>query len=151
MKLKAIFLAGAALLAATAAKADTWVMNANGYALGKDGKAVPFRTMRIGKDGKIAWVTQAVPRIAWGPDDVMVDAGGKTVIPGLIDAHGHVMGLGFQALALDLTGTKSLDEALQRLKTYAAANPDKPWIIGRGWNQEIWKLGSFPTASDLDA
>lgn len=152
MKLKAIFLAGAALLAAaTAAKADTWVMNANGYALGKDGKAVPFRTMRIGKDGKIAWITQAVPRIAWGPDDVMVDAGGKTVIPGLIDAHGHVMGLGFQALALDLTGTKSLDEALQRLKAYAAANPDKPWIIGRGWNQEIWKLGRFPTAAELDA
>ncbi|HEX8535220.1 MAG TPA: amidohydrolase, partial [Allosphingosinicella sp.] len=72
-------------------------------------------------------------------------------IPGLIDAHGHVMGLGFQALQLDLSETKSLQEAQAKIAAYAAANPTPRWIIGRGWNQEKWNLGRFPTAADLDA
>jgi predicted amidohydrolase YtcJ len=73
------------------------------------------------------------------------------MLPGLIDAHGHVMGLGFQALTLDLSDTKSLDEAKAKITAYVAANPNRKWVIGRGWNQEVWKLGRFPTAADLDA
>ena len=61
------------------------------------------------------------------------------------------MGLGFSALQLDLTGTTSLADLQQRLKAYAAANPDARWIIGRGWNQELWADKRFPTAADLDA
>ena len=61
------------------------------------------------------------------------------------------MGLGFAALTLDLTGTTSLADLQQRLKAYAAANPDYPWITGRGWNQELWSDKRFPTASDLDS
>ncbi|WP_164093822.1 amidohydrolase family protein, partial [Stenotrophomonas maltophilia] len=52
-------------------------------------------------------------------------------------------------LLLDLSATTSLDEALAKIKAYADANPTK-WIIGRGWNQETWKLGRFPTAAELD-
>jgi predicted amidohydrolase YtcJ len=81
----------------------------------------------------------------------VVDGGGRNLLPGLIDAHGHVMGLGLALSQLDLTGTKSLAELQQRLKTYAAANPDLPWIRGRGWNQELWADKRFPTAADLDA
>ena len=54
-------------------------------------------------------------------------------------------------LVLDLSATTSLDEALSRIAAYAAAYPDRPWIIGRGWNQEMWGLGRFPTAAELDA
>ena len=54
-------------------------------------------------------------------------------------------------LQLDLTGTDSLAELQQRLRAYAAANPGDGWIIGRGWNQELWPDKSFPTAADLDA
>ena len=60
------------------------------------------------------------------------------------------MGLGFQLITLDLSDTKSLAEAQAKIAAYAAANPARKWIIGRGWNQEIWGLGRFPTAADLD-
>ncbi|MEY4056009.1 MAG: hypothetical protein RL519_1344, partial [Pseudomonadota bacterium] len=59
--------------------------------------------------------------------------------------------LGFSALTLDLTDAKSLSEALQKIAAYAKANPDRPWILGRGWNQELWPEKRFPTAAELDA
>ena len=71
------------------------------------------------------------------PAHAAIDGAGG-LLPGLIDAHGHVMGLGFGALQLDLTGTTSLADLQQRLKAYAAANPATGWILGRGWNQELW-------------
>src|SRR5690606_38852890 len=76
---------------------------------------------------------------------------GRTVIPGLIDSHLHMMGLGLGLLVLDLSDTRSLQEAQAKISAYAAANPDRPWIVGRGWNQELWGLGRFPTAAELDA
>ena len=81
----------------------------------------------------------------------LLNGRGRTLIPGLIDAHGHVMGLGMGALQLDLSDTGSLAEAQRRIAAYAAANPTPRWILGRGWNQERWRLGRFPTAADLDA
>jgi predicted amidohydrolase YtcJ len=82
--------------------------------------------------------------------DWKLDMGGKTLVPGMIDGHGHVMGLGAQLLRVDLSETNSLDEALAKIRAYAAANPTK-WILGGGWNQERWKLGRFPTAAELDS
>ena len=61
------------------------------------------------------------------------------------------MELGYSALQLDLSDTNSIQEALERIRAYAAANPTPRWVIGRGWNQERWHLGRFPTAADLDA
>ena len=61
------------------------------------------------------------------------------------------MALGFSALQLDLAGTQSLAELQQRLEVYAEANPNARWILGRGWNQELWPDKRFPTAADLDA
>jgi predicted amidohydrolase YtcJ len=80
-----------------------------------------------------------------------IDGGGRTLLPGMIDAHGHVLDLGFSALRLDVTGTRSLREMQQRLHNYAATHPDAAWILGAGWNQELWPDKSFPTAADLDA
>src|SRR5205085_5817497 len=79
------------------------------------------------------------------------DGKGKTLLPGLIDAHGHVMELGLGALQLDLSDTNGLQEAQAKIAAYAAANPTPRWIVGRGWNQERWGLGRFPTAAELDA
>jgi predicted amidohydrolase YtcJ len=79
-----------------------------------------------------------------------VDLQGRTVLPGLIDAHGHVFGLGAMLSQLDLSTSTSLDGALKAIGDYARANPQQAWVRGRGWNQEIWKLGRFPTAKELD-
>jgi hypothetical protein len=75
---------------------------------------------------------------------------GKTLLPGLIDAHGHVLGLGQQRTQADLRGSASLREALDRVRAFAAANTQDRWVIGRGWNQVLWNGNRFPTATDLD-
>ena len=83
-------------------------------------------------------------------DARVIDAHGKTLLPGLIDAHGHVIDLGFEGVEIDLTGTTSLTQSLQRIADYARANPHRTWLQGGGWNQVTWKLTRFPTARDLD-
>jgi predicted amidohydrolase YtcJ len=132
------------------AGAQVLVDNINGITLDKDGDVVRFTGMVITADGR---VSQLLNRRDDRPENPQykVDGKGQFVIPGLIDAHGHVMNIGFQALSLDLSATRSLAEAQQAIIDYAAANPQLPWIIGRGWNQEKWGLGRFPNAQDIDA
>jgi len=79
-----------------------------------------------------------------------LDGHGLTLLPGLIDAHGHVLGLGLSQLRTDLVGTHALAEALQRTAEFALAHKDLPWVLGRGWNQVLWTEKAFPTAADLD-
>ena len=142
-------LALAALLTSTSALADTLVTNVNGIQVDASGKLDRFTGILIGNDGKVKRVLHG--EMLKLRDTDVVDAKGRTVMPGLIDAHGHVMGLGFTALQLDLTGTTSIADLQARLKAYAEANPDARWIIGRGWNQELWAEKRFPTSADLDA
>ncbi len=140
----------AALFCAHAAAADTLVENVNGYTLGANKEIVRFTGLLVGNDGRVKQLLQRRERPATRPD-YRVDGRGRTMIPGLVDAHGHVMGLGFQALQLDLSDTRTLQEAQAKLAAYAAANPSPRWIVGRGWNQERWGLGRFPTAADIDS
>ena len=84
------------------------------------------------------------------PSATVLDGEGRTLLPGLIDAHGHVLDLGLERVQIQLTGTESLREAQQRIRDYARAHPDQRWLQGGGWNQVIWKLGRFPLASELD-
>ena len=137
-------------LLATPALADGLIDNVEGVTLDKNGKVERFTGLLITDDGKVA---KLLDRGDKRPDKLAfrLDAKGRTMVPGLIDAHGHVMALGFGALTLDLSETKSLDEAKAKIAAYAAANPNRPWILGRGWNQEVWNLGRFPTAADIDA
>ncbi|MCP3735700.1 amidohydrolase family protein [Sphingomonas sp. RP10(2022)] len=133
-----------------AAWADGLVDNVNGMTLDKDGKVVRFGAMLVTAEGNVSKLLSGKDK---RPDklDWRVDFKGKTLLPGMIDAHGHVMELGFRALELDLSDTKTLAEAQAKIAAYARANPDRAWIIGGGWNQEVWGLGRFPTAADLDA
>jgi predicted amidohydrolase YtcJ len=85
------------------------------------------------------------------PEAGRLDVGNATVIPGLIDAHGHVAGLGLTKLRVDLAGTASKDEVLQRLREFARDLPQSAWLLGRGWDQNDWPQKDFPTAADLDA
>lgn len=141
--------------------------NVNGIAIGPDGKIVHFGALMIDDEGKVEKLIQGRyqepeykpkkpkrgqpwPERPKGPS-FKLDAGGKTLIPGLIDAHGHVMGLGLSLITLDLSDTKSLAEAQAKIRAYAQENTGRKWIIGTGWNQETWGLGRFPTAAELDA
>jgi hypothetical protein len=148
--MKKLVAALAALFCVQSASADTLIDNVNGYTIGENKQVVRFTGLLVGNDGRVKQLLQGRER-PLGRPDYRVDGRGRTLIPGLIDAHGHVMGLGFQAMQLDLSETKSLQEAQAKIAAYAAANPTPRWIVGRGWNQEKWGLGRFPTAADLDA
>jgi len=143
-------LAPFALLLPAPALADTLVDNINGISVDREGEVTRFTGMVIDDEGRIARLLDRRDR---RPErvDFREDGRGRTIIPGIIDAHVHVMGLGLAQLTLDLSDTDSLAEAQARLAAYAAANPDRPWILGRGWNQERWGLGRFPMAAELDS
>ncbi|MGA7614581.1 MAG: amidohydrolase [Thermoanaerobaculia bacterium] len=81
----------------------------------------------------------------------VIDARDMTVLPGLTDAHVHVMGLGEALANVDLVGTESFDQVVQRVSERAPSTPKTEWILGRGWDQNDWAEKRFPTASQLDA
>lgn len=151
----------------TPALASGVIDNVNGIALDANGRIVRFGALQIDDEGKVEKLIQGRyqepeyrpkkpkkgqpwPERPKGPT-FKLDAGGKTLIPGLIDAHGHVMGYGLSLVTLDLSETTSLAEAQAKIRAYVTANPGLKWIIGTGWNQEKWGLGRFPTAEELDA
>ncbi|MFN3515923.1 MAG: amidohydrolase [Novosphingobium sp.] len=140
----------AALTFTAPALADTLVDHVDGVTFDATGGIDRFTGLVIGDDGRIKQVLRRGDKRPDRPT-YKVDGQGRFLVPGMIDSHGHVMGLGFAALTLDLSDTKSLPEALDRISAYARANPDRPWILGRGWNQELWPEKRFPTAAELDA
>jgi predicted amidohydrolase YtcJ len=81
----------------------------------------------------------------------VIDGGGKYLLPGLIDAHGHISGLGNEMLQVNLRGTASEDSAATLVKEFAQNNPKSQWILGRGWNQVLWLNKTFPTKKSLDS
>lgn len=144
-------LALAALLLPAPAQADGLVDNANGYTLDEDGNLIRFTGLLFDTDtGRVTGLLRRNDRYPQNVES-RYDMRGRTIIPGLIDAHGHLMGLGYNAIQLDLSDTTSLEQAMARLAQYSADNPTLRWVIGNGWNQERWGLDRFPTAADLDA
>jgi hypothetical protein len=80
----------------------------------------------------------------------VIDLGGKTVLPGLIDAHCHLFGLGLARMTVDVSGTHSEDEALEKIARQVAVTRPEQWIRGRGWDQNEWQTKLFPTKKSLD-
>lgn len=142
MKIKFILLAACF---SQGALADVAYVNANGYTIDGAGALARFAVLVVGDDGRVKATLAAGAPV---PRGKTVDVGGRTLMPGLIDAHGHVMGLGELALRIDLNGTATLAEAQAQIRGYKT---NSAWITGGGWNQERWGLGRFPTAAELDA
>ncbi len=86
-----------------------------------------------------------------GPATKVIDAGGRAILPGLHDAHGHVLGLGEQLQELDLRGTTSLAEVTAKLADRARTAAPDAWIVGRGWDQNDWPVKAWPSRTALDA
>ena len=137
-------------LAPAVQAADLLVSNVNGYTLDSHGKLQHFQALLVDQ-GKVVSTGNSADLQKRAGKAKVIDGHGATMLPGLIDAHGHVLELGYARNSVDLSETQTLDQALAKLKTYAAAHPDAKWIRGGGWNQVVWKLGRFPTAKELDA
>lgn len=131
------------------AQADVLIDNVKGVRIDEDGDFDRFTGLWVDDDGTILEVLDKGDKRPERPT-YLSDMDGQIIVPGMIDAHLHVMGIGFGALTLDLSQTSSLEEALALISQFARENPGRPWILGRGWNQEKWGLGRFPTAAELD-
>lgn len=79
-----------------------------------------------------------------------IDAEGKAIFPGFYDAHAHFFMLADLLQQVDLTGSKSYEEVIARVRAYQQKYPHKKWIIGGGWDQNLWEDKAFPTKDSLD-
>ncbi len=105
------------------------------------------RIVAVGTEADVNAGREAWPHLALG---------GRTVVPGLIDAHAHLIGLGLSLLQADLVGTASVDDVIARLRAFEATLADGAWLTGRGWDQNDWPAAPdgthpFPTRAALDA
>ncbi len=111
----------------------------------KRAQAVAVRGDRIQAVGENAEILKLK-----GPNTQVIDLGGKFVMPGFNDAHAHLSQGGFQALHVNLVGTKSLDEFRERIRANVASAAPGAWILGGGWDENLWPVKTVPTRWDVD-
>ena len=125
---------------------DSVVINANVYTVNNSfDKAEAFAI----KDGKIVDVGTTLEIQAKYAPTFINDVKGKTVLPGFIDAHCHFYRLGLQQQKVELAGTKSFEEVIERIIEFQKKY-NVPYITGRGWDQNDWEVKEFPTKDKLD-
>ncbi len=110
----------------------------------QSGQAVVVREGRILAVGPAAKLAKAYPKAH------QVGLQGGTLLPGFIEGHAHVVALGALGDEVDLAGSQSLPEALEAVGAWAKGHPGG-WLVGRGWDQNLWPRQAFPRATDLDA
>jgi len=147
--LSALSLCLGSLISSISIADTTLYINVNGYTLDSNRELRRFSAIQFTDDrvDRVYAAGEDLPAQA----DLLIDGEGQTLIPGLIDAHGHVLSYGLSLLRVDLVGTETEQEAVQRVADFAESNEQLDWIQGRGWNQVLWDSNEFPSASTLDA
>ncbi len=138
-----------ALIASAVQAKSGWVVNAKIHTL--DDATPKAEAMAWDAQGKIIAIGDEKTVRAAVNNDKPIDANGAVIIPGLIDAHAHLMGLGYALMRADLVDTTSKQDIIDRLKAFEKTLPADAWLLGRGWDQNDWPEKKFPTAADLDA
>ncbi|MCC3860192.1 amidohydrolase [Pseudemcibacter aquimaris] len=146
MKLSASIIA-AGIMAFTSAEASTLLYNINGFTM-EDGKLKQFSAIEYDEGKVLRTFKEANPDIN---ADERMDGEGRTVLPGLIDTHGHISWHGRALSSVDLIGAADEKEAQDRVREFVGRPNSNGWLWGRGWNQEHWPTKEFPTKETLDA
>jgi hypothetical protein len=104
------------------------------------------------KDGRVVALgdDDAVRALA-GPATALLDLGGRTAVPGLNDAHNHMLELGLKLGKLQVEECRSIAELVERVRAAAERTPPGEWIVGEGWNESLFAEGRLPGRHDLDA
>jgi len=151
MRIRTLFATAAIALFLTSCggpkKVDTLVVNGVIYTV--DSSFSTAQAMAI-KDGIIVATGTDAEILAAYTAPEKIDAKGQAVYPGFIDAHAHFVGYGKSLFQVDLFGTTSWEEAVERVKVFAAAHPELAWIEGRGWDQNKWPGKKYPTNALLN-
>lgn len=103
------------------------------------------------KDGKFVAIGKNQEILDQYESETVVDIQQRTIFPGFYDAHCHFAGLGNLSQQVDLVGAKSFGQIISRLKKYNKQNPNKKWLLGRGWDQNLWEKKEFPEKTKLDS
>ncbi len=127
---------------------STLITNIDGYTIANN-ELTRFTAIEF-TDDKIDKLYFANDKLPTTKNITIIDGQGKALIPGLIDAHGHILGYGLSLLRADLVNSSSEQDAITKTLTYAKANSGLTWIQGRGWNQTQWPSNAFPNAKSLD-
>ncbi len=136
-------------LVATSTQAATLVYNVTGYTM-NEGERVQFAALEFG-DGVITRLYSNDLEARASKAEERIDGNGAILLPGLIDAHGHVTALGRGLSAVNLVGSTSAADAAARVRAFLADNGNQEWVRGHGWNQVLWPGKQFPHRSSLDA
>lgn len=151
MRIRTLFATAAIALFLTSCggpkKVDTIVVNGVIYTV--DSSFSTAQAMAI-KDGLIVATGTDAEILAAYTATEKIDAKGQAVYPGFIDAHAHFVGYGKSLFQVDLFGTTSWEEAVERVKVFASAHPELAWIEGRGWDQNKWPGKKYPTNALLN-
>jgi predicted amidohydrolase YtcJ len=100
--------------------------------------------------GRVVWAG-AASELGTGLPAEPVDLAGATVLPGLTDAHTHLLYHALLAQRINLRASRSLAQALAAIAAYARAHPERAWILGHGWNENLWPEGRLPNRADLES
>ena len=112
--------------------------------------SLPNATAMAIAGGRIVYVGDSAGAMAYRTGDTRtMDLQGNTVIPGMVDAHAHLAGLGAALRNVDLVGTESYEQVIERVAARAREVPAGTWILGRGWDQNDWPDTRFPTHEAL--
>jgi hypothetical protein len=125
--------------------------NARIYTFDAGNTTLDSGSMAFSEDGEILGIGDNEPMLRAFSTARRIDMGGKTVIPGLIDSHGHLFGLALSFTRANLAGTQSKADVMNRLREFEASLQEGEWLLGRGWDQNDWPEQTFPDRADLDA
>lgn len=128
-------------------EADLVVHNAIIHSLDENGTTYQAMAIRDGRIVELGPERQILNRYKASAHH---DAQGRSVYPGFIDGHCHFLGYGLNKQKIDLIGVQSWEEALERTVAFAKAHPDKEWIMGRGWDQNLWPGAELPDNDRLN-
>jgi predicted amidohydrolase YtcJ len=120
----------------------------NGRIYTLDARGTVVDTLVV-RGGRVAFAGRRADVNA-APGEDIIDLGGRAALPGLVDAHGHLMHLARVRLSLDLRGAESEEAAAWRVGERAARLPPGEWISGRNWDQNLWPGARFPSRATLD-
>lgn len=142
--MKLLLVATLTIFSVTAYAQKIQFNNVQGYTFNEQENLQKFSSILI-ENGKVLAIGDQV-----FPDAPIIDGKNQVMLPGLIDAHGHLLGLGATLLQVDVRDIASAKKTAQRVHEYAEQNKSLTWITGRGWNQVLWPEKRFPTADILD-
>jgi predicted amidohydrolase YtcJ len=120
----------------------------NGRIHTMDARATVVDTLVV-RDGRVAFAGRR-SEISADPGEAIIDLGGRAVLPGLVDAHAHLIGLARGRLELRVAHRASEDDAATVVETAATSAAPGEWLIGRGWDQTLWSGQRFPSRASLD-